>query len=85
MIVMVAVTATDASTASALAPGYRAFTCTCGGVMLGNSSIGKELIASSPARVMMMLMTKANFGRSMKNNENMFNPRFLRREFHCSQ
>ena len=41
-------------------------TWTTGGVMSGYWSIGRVASEISPARVMTMEMTKANFGRSTK-------------------
>ena len=58
--------ATVSSTTCALAPGKLADTLTTGGVIWGNSAIGRDCMHISPARVMTMDMTNANLGRSMK-------------------
>src|SRR6516165_12532160 len=63
--------ATASERTSALAPGYAVETTTVGGVMLGNCSIGKPQRAMPPAIIVMIAITLAKIGRSMKNRENM--------------
>ena len=59
--------ATDWSTVRASAPGYVAFTCTCGSAILGNCAMGKPDIATRPMITIKMEITIATMGRLMKN------------------
>src|SRR4030081_1644557 len=58
---------TVSCTVCADAPGYVTVMAMEGGAMLGYCATGSFRIASIPARVMMMAMTHAKTGRSMKN------------------
>ncbi|MOA53466.1 hypothetical protein D3C78_1769300 [compost metagenome] len=49
-------------------------TCTTGGVICGYCSMERERIAASPASTMMIEITLAKMGRSMKNLENIRTP-----------
>ena len=51
------------------APGYCPLTTTVGGTISGYSLIGSSGIATSPATTMMIEMTEAKIGRSMKKEE----------------
>src|SRR5258708_37340207 len=59
--------ATDCSSVTASAPGYRAVRRISGGAMLGYSAIGSCTIATRPMITMRMEMTIATIGRLMKN------------------
>src|SRR5436190_3927997 len=61
--------ATVSRTVTALAPGYRAVTCTVGGVTLGYCSTGNVRQATIPARTRTIDRTEAKIGRSMKKLE----------------
>src|ERR1035437_5322804 len=61
--------ATALATVSALAPGYTADTETEGGAICGYCAIGRFFIDTRPAKVMMIEMTAANIGRSIKKRE----------------
>ncbi len=58
---------TVSSTVFAEAPGYVAVMLIAGGAMLGYCAMGRLVIESAPASIMMMAMTHAKTGRSMKN------------------
>ena len=62
--------ATVSATTRAFAPGYTVVTCTVGGVILGYCSIGRLYIATTPRITVMIAMTLAKTGRSMKNLDN---------------
>src|SRR4051812_8767890 len=64
--------ATVSATVVALAPGYTAYTSMVGGVMSGYCDTGREKSPTSPASVMMMDITEAKIGRSMKKRVNIF-------------
>ncbi len=49
------------------APGYMALIEICGGAMGGYWETGRVSMASSPASMMIMAITQAKIGRSMKN------------------
>src|ERR1022692_2265009 len=59
--------ATDWSTVRASAPGYVAFTWTCGSAILGNCAMGRPDIATIPTITIRMEMTIATIGRLIKN------------------
>src|SRR5512146_1578855 len=58
--------ATVASMTSALAPGYTAVICTCGGVISGYIAIGSWVIVIAPASRITSEMTMANLGLEIK-------------------
>ncbi len=60
---------TVSCTVCAEAPGYVTVMEMEGGAMLGYCATGSFLIARIPVRVMMMAITQAKFGRSMKNRD----------------
>ena len=62
--------ATVSATVCALAPGYMAFTTTVGGVISGYCSMGSPSTATPPTIIVMIAMTLAKIGRSMKNRLN---------------
>jgi hypothetical protein len=57
--------ATERATTSALAPGYRAVTCTLGGAMSGKSVTGSVYSDKPPSKSKMMDMTVDNTGLSI--------------------
>ena len=58
---------TDSCTVTASAPTYVAVNWISGGAMSGYCEIGRLTIATMPMRVIMIEMTIATIGRSMKN------------------
>src|ERR1044072_3207731 len=61
--------ATDCSMVTASAPVYVVETIICGGMMSGNCATGSDLIATSPPNTVMMAITIATIGRSIKIRE----------------
>src|SRR5712691_4276989 len=61
--------ATVRESVSALAPGSAAVIVTVGGAISGYCATGNTCQATSPASVMMIAMTEAKIGRSMKNRD----------------
>ena len=57
---------TVSATTSLLAPGKLAWTCTCGGSTGGKWAVGSAVMDNAPTITMMMAMTDAKIGRSMK-------------------
>ena len=51
---------------SADAPGIEAWMLTCGGAMSGYCATGSAVIEPIPASMMMIAITQAKIGRSMK-------------------
>ncbi len=62
--------ATVLANTSAFAPGYTAVTRIVGGVISGYCSTGKTYNATPPITIVMMAMTLAKIGRSMKKRAN---------------
>src|SRR5690242_18727095 len=61
--------ATDCSIVTASAPVYVVETMICGGMMSGNCATGSARIATSPPSTVMMAITIATIGRSIKIRE----------------
>src|SRR5882672_7447826 len=68
--------ATESPTVFASAPGYVVVTWMVTGVMLGYCSTGRFFMQTSPAITMMVDITVAKMGWSMKNLENISGPLF---------
>ena len=77
--------ATVSATTRALAPGYEQLTCTVGGVMSGYWAIGRTSAASPPSRTMMIEMTQAKIGRSMKKRASIEPVPFRRNKRSCER
>ncbi len=68
--------ATVSATTCATAPGYVAVTWTFGGVISGYSAIGSRKAEMPPSRMMMIEITQARTGRSMKKRASMISLRY---------